>query len=319
NMFGVTHNSTGSVMPTNSLGMMKQGNNARVINAKVGLEDRGKGIGKELYKTAIEQANAKGLNFVSDTNVSDAAMNVYKALEKEGYKFKFDPNMKRVKFDHDGNTYKGWESSNGESPVVELIHAPAREMTAGTHLTKDFFNKIKHYFPNTRASADLLAAARTGNFKSLRKLQTDLYTRAKKNLSSGLEADRMKGAEMLEDRNDINQIISNHLKNTGHHDLDLTLNEARDIWKTLQNTYYNENMNNALINMFDKNIRKIPNNLAKILTEESIPMQELLNFHPGLEEKVLGHLKGKNIFKRAAKYAIPSAAAVTGYEYGKKH
>lgn len=185
------------------------------------------------------------------------------------------------------------------------------------YLPENFFEQAKHYFPNTRASYDLLSQAKTGDYNALRKIQGDLYKRAKKNLSSQFEADNLKGAEMLEKRNDINQTISNHLQETGHNDLSKILNEARNDWSTLQETYYNENVNNSLIKMFDKNVRKIPNNLIKILSEESIPMKNILNFHPGLEQKIIGHKIGQNILKKAGKYVPAAALTLGGYEIGK--
>lgn len=185
------------------------------------------------------------------------------------------------------------------------------------HLPDNFFEQAKHYFPNTRASVDLLSAAKTGNYNALRKMQGDLYKRAKKNLSSQFEADNLKGAEMLEKRNDINQTISNHLQATGHHDLSKLLDEARNDWSTLQKTYYNENVSNALIKMFDKNVRKIPKNLVNMLSEESIPMQNILDFHPGLEQEVMGHKIGQGVLKKMGKYGVPAALTFGGYEVGK--
>jgi hypothetical protein len=179
------------------------------------------------------------------------------------------------------------------------------------------FENMRSYFPATRQYDKLLTGAEYGDYNSLRKLQSDLYSKGKQNLGSNLEVDRMKGAEMLERRNDINEAISNHLIKTGNTDLADILQGARNDWRTLQNTYYNENMNNALVNMFNKQYRKVPNNLVDILGEESIPMKNLLDFHPGLETKVNRYKVGQNIRGKAVKYGIPAAAAFAGYEYGK--
>jgi GNAT superfamily N-acetyltransferase len=49
-------------------------------------EFRGQGIGKEAYKSAIEDARAQGYKALkSDTTVSNAAQNVWKSLAREGY------------------------------------------------------------------------------------------------------------------------------------------------------------------------------------------------------------------------------------------
>lgn len=179
------------------------------------------------------------------------------------------------------------------------------------------FNSMRSYFPSIKKYDKLITGAEYGDYNSLRKLQTDLYSEGKKNLGSSTEADRMKGAEMLEKRNDINQAISDHLNNTGNTDLSEKLQGARNDWRTLQQTYYNENMNNALVNMFNKDFRKVPKNLISILGEESNPMKNLLNFHPGLQSSINRYQLKKNILGKGLKIGIPSTAAYLGYEYGK--
>lgn len=180
------------------------------------------------------------------------------------------------------------------------------------------FNQLRSYFPNTKKYNALLEKAQTGDYNALRKLQTDIYTTGKKNLGSSLEADRMRGAEMLEKRDDINQAIHNHLVSTGNNDLAELLGKARDDWRTLQKTYYNENMNNAIVNMVNKNYRKIPKNLVDVLSEESLPMKNLLDFHPGLQKRINRYKSAQNILNKSIKYGTPAAVgAYLGYDYGK--
>lgn len=84
-------------------------------------EEKGTGIGKLLYKSAIDEAINKKYKFVSDVNVSQEAMNVYKSLEKEGYQFKYNENV-REELNKAG---KKTIVSNDETPVVELVKRPA--------------------------------------------------------------------------------------------------------------------------------------------------------------------------------------------------
>jgi len=174
---------------------------------------------------------------------------------------------------------------------------------------------LKEYFPKTRTANKLISDAQTGDYNALRKIQSDLYTRGKNNLGSSLEADRLRGSEMLEKRDNINQAISNNLEKMGQDDLNAILNNARADYRTLQQVYYNSNMNNAIVNMVNKDYRKVPKNLIDILGEESNPMQELLNFHPGLENALNKHIMKKNAFSSLRKYLVPAAAAgLGGYE-----
>ena len=54
--------------------------------AEVEKASRGKGKGKELYQALIDEAQARGLRVFSDSTVEKPAVNVYKSLEKGGYK-----------------------------------------------------------------------------------------------------------------------------------------------------------------------------------------------------------------------------------------
>jgi len=54
--------------------------------AEVEKASRGKGKGKELYQALIDEAKSRGLRVFSDSTVEKPAVNVYKSLEKGGYK-----------------------------------------------------------------------------------------------------------------------------------------------------------------------------------------------------------------------------------------
>lgn len=166
---------------------------------------------------------------------------------------------------------------------------------------------ISQFFPKTKQANALLSDAKSGDYNALRKIQSQLYTEGKKNLSSDIETDRMRGQERLEKRDEINQAISDHLKNTGNTDLDNTLNTARDDFRKLQQIYYNPNMSNAVIKMVDSDVRKIPTNILKVLQENSIPMQNLRDFHPGLQNDVNRYLLRKNALNQI-KYLLPVGA-----------
>ena len=179
-------------------------------------------------------------------------------------------------------------------------------------IDQNLIGSLTDYFPKTKQAASLLNAASTGEYGALRKIQSQLYNSGKKNLNSPLDTDRMKGEEMFEKREDINQAISNHLQNLGQHDLNKTLNKARDDYKKLQEIYFNPNLNNAITNMVDKDIRKIPKNLVDVLTENSVPMKNLINFHPGLQEKISRHLVGRKIGSGLTKFSAPLGAGALG-------
>jgi hypothetical protein len=194
NLFGVSRNTSDTVMPTNNLGMIKEGNKARVINSVVGLNDRGKGIGKSLYKEAIEDAHKKGLKFESDSIVSDDALRVYKSLEKEGYKFKYNPNVEKTLMKHEGNNYHGLKSTDGESPVVKLISKPKIKEPGTLNIKPELIEDMRKYMPNDAAFRDLVDAAHSGDYNKLFKLQSSVgQLSAKRSRALFSPEERIKG------------------------------------------------------------------------------------------------------------------------------
>lgn len=174
-------------------------------------------------------------------------------------------------------------------------------------IESSFIHDLKEYFPKTKQANALLESAASGDYNALRKIQSDLYTNAKSNLKSDLEVERMRAAEMLEKRDEINQAISNHLIDTGNMDLNEILNASRNDYRLLQDIYYNKNMPNALVKMVDSETRKIPNNLLTVLKEESKPMNKFLEFHPGLKESLNRYLS-----LEAIKKPLKKSAGITG-------
>jgi predicted GNAT family acetyltransferase len=80
--------------------------------AEVEQASRGKGKGKELYQSLIDEAEARGLRVFSDSAVEKQAVNVYKSLEKGGYKLK---DMTTGKLD-DGAVY----GAGAKNPAFEI-------------------------------------------------------------------------------------------------------------------------------------------------------------------------------------------------------
>jgi len=83
--------------------------------AEVEKASRGKGKGKELYQSLIDDAQARGLRVFSDSAVEKQAVNVYKSLEKSGYKLK-DMTTGRLE---DGAVY----GAGATNPAFEISSA----------------------------------------------------------------------------------------------------------------------------------------------------------------------------------------------------
>lgn len=163
-------------------------------------------------------------------------------------------------------------------------------------------------FPNTKPNNALLEQAQTGNYNALRDLQSDLWTRSTKAMSSENIADNNLGEEMMEARDDINKSIQNHLSSTGNDDLANLLNSARSDWSTLKNTYYNPNLPRAIPKLVDPNIREVPDNILNVLSKNSLPMQNLRNANPD----VINALNTKSAQDTALKWGKRVSATAAG-------
>lgn len=125
--------------PPNHLEMIfKNEKTVQVKSTQILPEKERKGYAKALYRKAIQESVERGLNFVSDTAVTNEVLSLYRSLEKEGYVFKFNKNIKdetiiitRIKsVSKDGmsttsqtQSIQGKESTDG-LPLVELVSAP---------------------------------------------------------------------------------------------------------------------------------------------------------------------------------------------------
>lgn len=223
-----------------------------------------------LIPSAKIAASLNPINLTSNKSLSNSITNTHDFLENRAI--------------------KGFENVSKEAYKRGISKVP---------IESTFIDNLKEFFPKTRQANQLLEKAKNGDYDSLRKIQSELYTKGKDSLKSPLESERLRASEIFEKRNDINQSISNHLQNLGHTDLDKILNNARQDYSTLQKIYYNPKMNRSIINMVDRDFRKVPKNLVKILQENSNPMKQLRSFHPGLENNL-----NKYLYKQSAKNAL---------------
>ena len=82
---------------------------------------RGQGLAVQMYIRAIDDAEAKGLMFVSDSSVSSGAQRVYSSLERRGYTIEKAKNTKTI-----GDTIVTPKSSSStrEVPVFRVVKRP---------------------------------------------------------------------------------------------------------------------------------------------------------------------------------------------------
>lgn len=131
--------------------------------------------------------------------------------------------------------------------------------------------------PNVKQSRDLISNALSGDYNSLRDLQSELWKKGTKAASSDSIIDNNKADEIFDLRNRINDHISNHLVNTGNEDLSNLLDTSKSNYKYLQDTFYNKNLPVSIRKLANPDVREIPSNIGNVMQKKSNPMDDLRN------------------------------------------
>lgn len=203
-----------------------------------------------------------------------------------------------------------------ESTASELFnHARDQMKKRGIKEIKpqtDVIDKIKRFLPKTPDHQKLYEDAKGGDPESLHKLQSWLWKKGNKATNSEDHAISNRGEEMLSLRNQLNQGVQNKLAAGGHLDLVHSYKQGQKLFKELKDTYYK---NKKIQNVFDPEIRKIPEDVTKHFSENSTPMNEFFKSHPELKEEVLKSKRKREAITNLKKKA-GEAGVGAGVIYG---
>jgi len=234
-----------------------------------------------------------------------------KSLFSAGRKFLKAPDLKQAIRDTQAKVNAA-DSRTGK--VFDRIESEVGKRGIGkVTLDPEVIEKAEGLLTGSKANKALIAKAKTGDYVALRKLQSDLRVKAEKALSSDLKAENDIGELMDETRQDINQGIAKHLKNTGHEDLANALKQARNEYRDIKQTYFSSP---ALSKVFGES-QVVPKNPMTLLTEESTQMKKFMAKHPEVEaklKKALSHKQKMKILGKVAQYAVGGATAGGTYK-----
>lgn len=163
-------------------------------------------------------------------------------------------------------------------------------------IKKDLLIKIKEVGPKTDKFKRFVDKAEHGDYKALRSIQTELYKRAERHMSSGLGSEYDVGELMMEARNDINREVTNHFEEKGFKNLADKLKRNMEGWKGMLETYHS---NPTIGRLVGKN-REVPKNLVSTLGKDQVDMARLRAAHPEIE-KLVRVKKDKEIINKLSK------------------
>lgn len=178
----------------------------------------------------------------------------------------------------------------------------------------EYIQEATDVLPKTRASQKLIQAATTGDYNAVHDLQSQLYKKGTSGLASDDIAIQNQGDEILDLRNKINDDLNSHLMQTGNSDIAHVLDQGKDIYKQLMDTYFNKNLPSSVSKLVHPDIRLVPDNPEDLMSQNSKPMSEFLAAHPGLSKQVQD-VQDKKAAMKALSKVVTTGAKVGGVSY----
>jgi hypothetical protein len=204
------------------------------------------------------------------------------------------------------NLQKGHDIANKEaSDIFDFVKNEQKLREIGKiNLSPDLFDEAKNVLSKTRANKKLIEDARSGNYESIHKLQSDLGTfgRAKKN--SKFISERKEGDEILDLRDQMNEGIENKFIEKGQIDLAESIKDARQRWAKLKELYYEHP---TIGKMVAPKTRKVPKNPISVFSEQSKQMQRIHESHPEIPDMLKIYNDKKELRKQLKKLGLGSA------------
>jgi len=149
-----------------------------------------------------------------------------------------------------------------------------------------YLDEAYEILPKTRANRELINKAKSGDYNSVHDLQSHLFKKGTKGLSSDDIALENQGEEILELRNKINDELENNLIKGGNLDVVHVLSQGKKQYAKLMDTYFNKNLRKSIGKMVHHETRLVPKNPLKMFEENSVPMKSFLEKHPEVSKQI---------------------------------
>jgi hypothetical protein len=190
---------------------------------------------------------------------------------------------------------KGYDEKESAISSIfdETLKTAEKEGINKIDLPKGILNQVKKLGPSTEKFANFVDKAKEGDIRALRKLQTELWKRAQKYKSSDLGSENDFGDLLIEQRDRINNAISDSLIKSKRPDLAEDINGAMGDWRNLMETYHSHPTISKLVGPS----RKMPSTNTA-LKEISTEMNRIRQQHPEIN-KFLEDKRKMDMLKKA--------------------
>lgn len=178
----------------------------------------------------------------------------------------------------------------------------------------EYIQQAQQMLPKTRATQKLIQDAQTGDYDAVHDLQSHLYKKGTKGLSSDDIANENQGEEILDLRSKINDEVKDHLIKSGHVDIAHVLEQGKAVYKKLMDTYFNKKLPKSIGKLVHSESRLVPKKPENMFDQNSKPMTEFLQQHPETKQHIQG-VKEKQAAKEALGSLLGTTAKIGGVGY----
>jgi hypothetical protein len=149
---------------------------------------------------------------------------------------------------------------------------------------------------NSKANRELIGKARKGDYKSVFKLQSDLWKRGKSFSSKQTQAEQDRGAEIFDLRNGILEGMKAHYNYLGKNDISKNLSEGQKRYREFADLW----SSNSTISKLVGEEKKVPKNLLSQLARDEAFFNKFKKEVPQIEE-MLNLIESKKQLKEIGK------------------
>jgi hypothetical protein len=201
----------------------------------------------------------------------------------------------------------------GAHELYGQVREAIKKRGVKTPISEELIEQVKEHFPkNARSYQELLEKAKQGDYEAIHKIQSSLYKKGTKALSSDDLAIENQGEDILDLREKINETVNDNLIKEGHLDIAHVLSQGKKLYSDLQKTYYDKLLPKAVGKLVHPETRLIPKNLKEVFEQESVPMKRFLKRHPDVSKHAKGLKEKEAAMKALRKLAWGAAGAGAG-------
>ncbi len=172
-------------------------------------------------------------------------------------------------------------------------------------INHEYLDEISTYpSMNSKTHQELIQKAKDGDYEAIHALQSSLYKKGTKDTLNSDSVIETRGENLLQLRDKINENLEQDLLKNGHIDVAHVLNLGKKANAELKNTYFDRLLPKGIGKLVAHELRLVPENPEKLLSQNSVPMDIFRQKHPEAAKHAQGIKEKKQAIKALEKTLI---------------